>query len=131
MLDAGHDPLVRRAVALLPAPPRVALFGASPDHVALVERVEQDRADTRRCPGVMAAWARPRGADPVGVQRPRDGPQPHALCRHAENAPDRGGLVLADLPDDMRALAISDQDGDVPVAEHEAAGDIAALGLEL
>jgi len=45
MFGGGDDPFIRWPIAFFPAPPGVALFRAPPDDLALVERVEEDRAD--------------------------------------------------------------------------------------
>src|SRR5437899_12708538 len=79
----------------------------------------------------MATGTSSGGADTLGVQRPRDRPEPGAPGRHAENVSDGRRLVLADLADDVRALTTLVADWDVAVAEHGAAGNIPALSLEL
>src|SRR5436309_6072995 len=131
MLDLRDDPLVRRAVPLLAAAPCVALLRPSPHDLALVEGIEENRADARWRPRAMPPRAGPRRAGALGIQSHRDLLLSIAAGHHVEDPPHDRGFVVANFPDNVRSPAALIEHGDVPVPEDGTAGDVSALRLEL
>src|SRR5215470_17128942 len=131
MLDLRDDPIARRATRLLAAAPGVALLRPSPHNLALVEGIEEDRADARWRPRAMPSRAGPRSGRALDIQSHRDLLLSVAVGHHLEDPPHDRRLVIANLPDNMRSPATLIEHGDISVAEDGTAGDVSALRLEL